>query len=113
MPYVTVGQENCNRPLLRRSGNRSTDCSDSWISFNGHSWEAGFSAERRVSITYDRRGFGASSQPSVGYDYDTFAADLNTPAMKLDLQNTVLVGFNGKSHALSWQVWLRRVQKRC
>jgi len=30
-------------------------------------------------ITYDRRGFGNSSQPSSGYDYDTFAADLNTP----------------------------------
>jgi pimeloyl-ACP methyl ester carboxylesterase len=28
-------------------------------------------------ISYDRRGFGRSSQPTVGYDYDTFAADLN------------------------------------
>jgi len=44
-------------------------------------------------ITYDRRGFG--NNPSSGYDYDTFAADLNTLMTKLDLQNTVLVGFNG------------------
>jgi non-heme chloroperoxidase len=45
-------------------------------------------------ITYDRRGFGNSSQPSIGYDYDTFAADLNQLMTKLDLQNVVLVGFS-------------------
>jgi len=44
-------------------------------------------------ITYDRRGFGASSQPSF-YDYDTFAADLNTLMTKLDLRDAVLVGFS-------------------
>jgi non-heme chloroperoxidase len=64
---------------------------------NGHSWEKQvlvlLNAGYRV-ITYDRRGFGASSQPSFGYDYDTFAADLNTLMTKLDLQNTVLVGFS-------------------
>ncbi|TML31678.1 MAG: alpha/beta hydrolase, partial [Actinobacteria bacterium] len=46
---------------------------------NGHSWErqerALLAAGYRV-ITYDRRGFGQSSQPTTGYDYDTFAADL-------------------------------------
>jgi non-heme chloroperoxidase len=45
-------------------------------------------------ITYDRRGFGQSSQPTVGYDYDTFAADLNTLLEHLDLQDIVLVGFS-------------------
>lgn len=45
-------------------------------------------------ITYDRRGFGASNQPSLGYDYDTFAADLNTLMTKLDLHDAVLVGFS-------------------
>jgi non-heme chloroperoxidase len=44
-------------------------------------------------ITYDRRGFGASSQPSVGYDYDTFAADLNVLLNELDLRDVVLAGF--------------------
>jgi non-heme chloroperoxidase len=43
-------------------------------------------------ITYDRRGFGQSSQPTAGYDYDTFAADLNTLLEYLDLSDAVLVG---------------------
>jgi non-heme chloroperoxidase len=44
------------------------------------------------TITYDRRGFGKSSQPATGYDYDTFAADLSTIIMKLDLRDVILVG---------------------
>ena len=45
-------------------------------------------------ISYDRRGFGRSSQPTVGYDYDTFAADLNALLEHLDLSDTILVGFS-------------------
>jgi pimeloyl-ACP methyl ester carboxylesterase len=45
-------------------------------------------------ITYDRRGFGSSSQPTVGYDYDTFAADLNALVEHLDLRGAALVGFS-------------------
>ena len=64
---------------------------------NGRSWEkqaaALLAAGYRV-ISYDRRGFGLSSQPTVGYDYDTFAADLNTVMETLDLRDTVLVGFS-------------------
>jgi non-heme chloroperoxidase len=64
---------------------------------NGHSWEKQervlLQAGHRV-ITYDRRGFGESSQPTVGYDYDTFAADLNTLLERLDLNDIVLVGFS-------------------
>jgi len=45
-------------------------------------------------ITYDRRGFGKSSQPSVGYNYDTFAADLDVVLTTLDLHNVLLVGFS-------------------
>jgi len=45
-------------------------------------------------IAYDRRGFGQSSQPTVGYDYDTFAADLNALLEHLDLTDIVLVGFS-------------------
>ena len=64
---------------------------------SGRSWEkqvtallpAGF----RV-ITYDRRGFGQSSQPASGYDYDTFAADLNQIMTRLDLGDVALVGFS-------------------
>jgi non-heme chloroperoxidase len=43
-------------------------------------------------ITYDRRGFGRSSKVVTGYDYDTFAADLNAVITKLDLHDVVLVG---------------------
>jgi non-heme chloroperoxidase len=45
-------------------------------------------------IAYDRRGFGNSSHPTVGFDYDTFAADLNALIEHLDLNDIVLAGFS-------------------
>ena len=45
-------------------------------------------------ITYDRRGFGRSSKPGVGYNYDTFAADLDKLLKKLNLKKVALVGFS-------------------
>ncbi len=45
-------------------------------------------------ITYDRRGFGRSSQPFTGYDYDTFADDLAELMNALDLRDATLVGFS-------------------
>ena len=45
-------------------------------------------------ITYDRRGFGKSSHPWSGYDYDTLADDLRAVLDGLDLQNVTLVGFS-------------------
>ena len=64
---------------------------------SGRSWEnqvpALLAAGHRV-ITYDRRGFGDSSQPWNGYDYDTFAADLNALLEHLDLREVTLVGFS-------------------
>ncbi|MCL2396271.1 MAG: alpha/beta hydrolase [Acidimicrobiaceae bacterium] len=99
MSYVTVGQENgadidlyyedhgAGQPVVMIHG----------YPLNGHSWEKQervlLQAGHRV-ITYDRRGFGQSSQPTVGYDYDTFAADLNTLVNHLDLTDLVLVGFS-------------------
>ena len=63
---------------------------------DGHSWEkqeaALLAAGYRV-LTYDQRGFGASSRPSAGYDYDTLAADLGTLLEELDLRDVVLAGF--------------------
>ncbi|MFH9675767.1 alpha/beta fold hydrolase [Streptomyces sp. NPDC017405] len=64
---------------------------------DGNSWEGQTSALLEAGyrvITYDRRGFGKSSQPSAGYDYDTFAADLNAVLEALDLREAVLVGFS-------------------
>jgi pimeloyl-ACP methyl ester carboxylesterase len=54
-----------------------------------------FLAERgyRV-IAFDRRGFGRSDQPWTGYDYDTFASDINELITQLDLQDVTLVGFS-------------------
>jgi non-heme chloroperoxidase len=64
---------------------------------SGRSWEnqvpALVEAGHRV-ITYDRRGFGDSSQPWDGYDYDTFAADLDALLNHLDLSDVTLVGFS-------------------
>lgn len=64
---------------------------------SGRAWEnqvpALVEAGHRV-ITYDRRGFGRSSQPWSGYDYDTFAADLDALLGHLDLREATLVGFS-------------------
>src|SRR5580693_6276389 len=64
---------------------------------DGQSWEKQervlLDAGRRV-ITYDRRGFGRSSQPTTGYDYDTFAADLYALLESLELTDVALVGFS-------------------
>ncbi|KDN22671.1 alpha/beta fold hydrolase [Amycolatopsis rifamycinica] len=64
---------------------------------DGRSWEkqteALVEAGHRV-ITYDRRGFGRSSQTMTGYDYDTFAGDLDRVLTELDLRDVVLVGFS-------------------
>lgn len=64
---------------------------------SGRAWEAQLQplvdAGHRV-VTYDRRGFGQSSQPWGGYDYDTLSADLDQLVTQLDLQDTTLVGFS-------------------
>jgi non-heme chloroperoxidase len=97
MPAVTVGRENsadieiyyedhgAGQPVVLIHG----------YPLSGRAWdkqvpvllEAGY----RV-ITYDRRGFGKSSQPAPGYDYDTFAADLHALLEHLDLREAVLAG---------------------
>jgi non-heme chloroperoxidase len=98
MPYVTVGQENSGpiRVHYEDHGQGAPLVLVHGFLLDGHSWEkqeaALLAAEYRV-ITYDRRGFGASSRPSVGYDYDTLAADLRVLLEYLDLQDAVLAGF--------------------
>ena len=97
MPAVTVGQENNwdieihyedhgdGQPVVLIHG----------YPLSGRGWDkqvpALLAAGHRV-ITYDRRGFGQSSQPTTGYDYDTFAADLAALVEHLDLREAVLVG---------------------
>jgi non-heme chloroperoxidase len=64
---------------------------------SGASWEkqtaALLAAGHRV-VAYDRRGFGRSSRPGIGYNYDTLAADLDVVLSTLDLRNVDLVGFS-------------------
>jgi non-heme chloroperoxidase len=97
MPTVIVGQENnadieiyyedhgAGPPVVLIHG----------YPLSGRGWDKQvpvlLEAGHRV-ITYDRRGFGKSSQPAVGYDYDTFAADLHTLLEHLSLHDAVLVG---------------------
>ena len=98
MATITVGRENTDdidiyyedhgtgQPIVLIHG----------YPLDGHSWEKQervlLQAGYRV-ITYDRRGFGQSSQPTVGYDYDTLADDLNAVLEQLELTRCVLVGF--------------------
>ncbi|MEV8144927.1 alpha/beta hydrolase [Specibacter sp. NPDC078709] len=99
MAYITVGKQNSTdielyyedhgtgQPVLLIHG----------YPLDGHSWERQtrelLGAGYRV-ITYDRRGFGQSSKVTDGYNYDTFAADLNTVLETLDLNDVVLIGFS-------------------
>lgn len=99
MAYITVGQENSTEIELyyEDHGAGQAVVLIHGYPLDGSSWEkqtaALLSAGYRV-ISYDRRGFGQSSKPTVGYDYDTFAADLNTLLATLDLNDAVLVGFS-------------------
>jgi non-heme chloroperoxidase len=97
MPRVTVGRENsadidiyyedhgAGQPIVLIHG----------YPLSGRAWDkqvpALLEAGYRV-ITYDRRGFGQSSQPATGYDYDTFATDLSALLEHLDVREAVLVG---------------------
>ncbi|MBG0819179.1 alpha/beta hydrolase [Planomonospora sp. ID91781] len=99
MAYITVGTENstsieiyyedhgAGRPVVLIHG----------YPLDGHSWEKQLPALLETGhrvITYDRRGFGRSSRPTTGYDYDTFATDLDVLMRTLDLRDAVLVGFS-------------------
>jgi non-heme chloroperoxidase len=99
MPYVTVGKENSGDVELYYEDHGS---GDPVVLIHGYplsaaSWEkqlsALLSAGHRV-ITYDRRGFGNSSQPAAGYNYDTFAEDLHKLLRHLNLRDFALVGFS-------------------
>jgi non-heme chloroperoxidase len=98
MAHVVVGRENSDliQIYYEDHGAGAAVVLVHGYLLDGHSWEkqefALLAAGYRV-ITYDRRGFGRSSRPSTGYDYDTLAADLGTLLDHLDLPSTVLVGF--------------------
>jgi non-heme chloroperoxidase len=99
MPYIKVGTENTTDVELyyEDHGEGQPVVLIHGYPLDGHSWEkqsAALLATGYRVITYDRRGFGQSSQPTTGYDYDTFAHDLKVVLDTLDLNDVVLVGFS-------------------
>ncbi len=99
MQRIDVGKENSRKIKLHYEDHGSGDpviLIHGWP-LNGGSWEKQESAlldsGYRV-ISYDRRGFGKSSQPATGYDYDTFAEDLNQVIKSLELEDISLIGFS-------------------
>ncbi|MGA2964897.1 MAG: alpha/beta hydrolase [Terriglobales bacterium] len=99
MPHVTVGKENFSDIELYYEDHGSGDpvVLIHGYPLSGASWEKQLpvllAAGHRV-ITYDRRGFGKSSQPTTGYNYDTFAQDLHKLVTHLKLRDFALVGFS-------------------
>src|SRR5919199_1826102 len=99
MPYVTVAKENSGNIDLyyEDRGSGKPVVLIHGYPLSGASWEkqvpvllnAGYQV-----ITYDRRGFGKSSQPAEGYNYDTFAEDLRKLITQLRLEDVTLVGFS-------------------
>jgi non-heme chloroperoxidase len=99
MPYITVGKENSGNIDLyyEDHGSGKPVVLIHGYPLSGASWEKQvpglLEAGHRV-ITYDRRGFGKSSQPTTGYNYDTFAEDLYKVVNHLELRDFSLVGFS-------------------
>jgi hypothetical protein len=101
MPFVTVGTENSANIDYDDHGSGTRIVLIHGYPLNGNSWER----QEQVllengyrCISSDRRGFGQSSQPTTGYDYDTFAADLKALLDQLRLdQDVVLAGFAMRS----------------
>ncbi|HXH74240.1 MAG TPA: alpha/beta hydrolase [Bacteriovoracaceae bacterium] len=97
MPFINVGQENSTEIELYYEDHGQ---GDPMVLIHGYPF-SGLAWEKQVSyflekgfrvITYDRRGFGQSSKTATGYDYDTFAKDLDAIMTELDLGDVTLVG---------------------
>src|SRR5437016_12222381 len=99
MPYVNVGKENSTDIELYYEDHGAGDAVVLIHGYplSGASWEKQIpvllATGHRV-VTYDRRGFGKSSQPTAGYNYDTFAEDLHKLVTHLKLRDFALVGFS-------------------
>jgi non-heme chloroperoxidase len=97
MPFIKVGQENSGSIELyyEDHGSGQPVVLIHGYPLSGRAWDKQVPVlldDGRRVITYDRRGFGQSSQPAGGYDYDTFAADLHVLMETLDLRDVTLVG---------------------
>jgi len=99
MSFVTVGKENTSDIDLYyedHGAGKPVVLIHGWP-LSSAAWEKQLpvllTAGHRV-VAYDRRGFGQSSKPTLGYDYDTLAADLHKLMTRLDLRDATLVGFS-------------------
>jgi non-heme chloroperoxidase len=97
MPYIKVGQENTGSIELHYEdyGSGTPVVLIHGYPLSGRAWDKQVPVlleDGHRVITYDRRGFGKSSQPPGGYDYDTFAGDLHALMETLNLRDAVLVG---------------------
>jgi non-heme chloroperoxidase len=99
MAFITVGKENSTDINLYYEdlGSGPAVVLLSGWPLDSRSWEpqvhALLAAGHRV-IAYDRRGFGQSSRPTQGYDFDTLAEDLGKLLTELDLRDATLIGFS-------------------
>src|SRR5580704_5675908 len=99
MPYITVGKENSGDIELyyEDHGSGQPVVLIHGYPLSGASWEKQLPVLLEVGyrvVTYDRRGFGKSSQPTTGYNYDTFAEDLYKLVTQLELRDFALAGFS-------------------
>lgn len=97
MPYLKVGKENSSDIKIHYQdhGEGEALILIHGYPFSGVAWEkieAKLLDQGYRVITYDRRGFGLSSSPSTGYDWDTFAQDLDCLLTELNLSDVTLVG---------------------
>jgi len=116
MSVITVGQENTTPIELYyedHGGGSPVVLLHGWP-VDSRSWEPQMhpllEAGHRV-ITYDRRGFGRSSRPTSGYDFDTLAGDLDTVLTELDLRDVTLVGFSLGTGELARYVGARGTER--
>src|SRR6202163_116853 len=115
MSVIKVGQEN-STPIeiyYEDHGSGSPVVLIHGWPLNGDAWEKQTAALLAVGhrvITYDRRGFGRSSKPAIGYNYDTFAADLDVVLKNLDLRD--LSGQGSRQPRWSRSERVRRPQER-
>jgi non-heme chloroperoxidase len=99
MPFINVGVENTSAIDIHYEdiGSGQPIVLVHGYPLSSRSWERQIPPLLRAGfrvITYDRRGFGGSSQPTIGYDYDTLAQDLHKLMTRLDLRDAVLAGFS-------------------
>ena len=97
MPYIkTTAAPSTDLHYVDRGSGQAVVLIHGWP-LSHRMWESQIAALTDAGyrcIAYDRRGFGDSGKPTAGYDYDTFASDLNDLMTQLDVRGALLAGFS-------------------